>query len=71
MDARRWQRLRKTVDQLELALVSRGDIDQAKGVLRTLHGGTAEDAFALLVEKSQRENIKLRDIARRILEELP
>jgi hypothetical protein len=71
MDARRWQRLRATVDQLQRALVSRADIDQAKGVLRTRHGGTADDAFALLVEQSQRENIKLRDIARRILDELP
>ena len=68
-DARRWQRLRETVGQLEKALVSRSDIDQAKGVLRTRHGGTAEDAFALLVEKSQRENIKL-EIASRILGEL-
>ena len=70
-DARRWQRLRETVGQLEEALVSRADIDQAKGVLRTQHGGTADEAFALLVERSQRENVKIRDIARRILEGLP
>jgi ANTAR domain/GAF domain len=71
VDSRRWQRLRETVDQLEQALVSRADIEQAKGVLRTRHGGSADDAFALLVEQSQRENIKLRHIARRILNELP
>jgi hypothetical protein len=71
MDSRRWQRLRETVNQLERALVSRADIDQAKGVLRTRHGGSADDAFALMVEQSQRENIKLRHIARRILNELP
>jgi ANTAR domain/GAF domain len=70
-DARRWQRLRDTVQQLEAALVSRADIDQAKGVLRTRHGGTADEAFARLVERSQRENVKIRDIARRILEGLP
>ena len=70
-EARRWQRLRETVGQLEQALVSRADIDQAKGVLRSLYGGTADDAFALLVEQSQRENVKLRDIAHRILAELP
>jgi AmiR/NasT family two-component response regulator len=40
-------------------------------VLRTRHGGSADDAFALMVEQSQRENIKLRHIARRILNELP
>jgi GAF domain-containing protein len=71
MDSRRWQRLQDTVGQLEQALVSRSDIDQAKGVLRSRHGGTADEAFALLVQKSQRENIKLRDIASRILQELP
>lgn len=71
MDARRWRRLQDTVGQLEQALVSRSDIDQAKGVLRSRHGGTAEEAFALLVQRSQRENIKLRDIASRILRELP
>jgi hypothetical protein len=32
--------------------------------------GTADEAFAAL-ERSQRENVKLREIARRILEELP
>ena len=71
MDARRWQRVQNTVGQLEQALVSRSDIDQAKGVLRSRHGGTADEAFALLVQRSQRENIKLRDIASRILQELP
>jgi GAF domain-containing protein len=70
-DARRWQRLMETVGQLERALNSRAEIDQAKGVLRTLYGGTADEAFAALVQRSQRENVKLRDIARRILEELP
>jgi len=71
MDGRRWQRGQETVGQLEQALVSRSDIDQAKGVLRSRHGGTADEAFALLVQRSQRENIKLRDIASRILQELP
>jgi hypothetical protein len=70
-DARRWQRLRETVIQLEQALVSRADIDQAKGVLRTLYGGSADDAFAMLVERSQNENVKLKLMARRILDALP
>lgn len=70
-DARRWRRLRETVGQLERALASRADIDQAKGVLRTLHGGTADEAFAYLVDRSQRENVKLREIARRVLKDLP
>ena len=70
-EARRSRRLSDTVGQLERALSSRADIDQAKGVLRTLYGGTADEAFASLVARSQRENVKIRDIARRILAELP
>ena len=69
-EARRWQRLRDTVGQLEVALVSRTDIDQAKGVLRTLYGGTADEAFARMVDRSQRENVKLRDVAQHILAEV-
>ncbi|WP_246231254.1 GAF and ANTAR domain-containing protein [Mycolicibacterium sediminis] len=69
-EAHRWQRLRDTVEQLETALTSRTEIDQAKGVLRTLYGGTADDAFARMVDRSQRENVKLRDIALRILAEV-
>jgi hypothetical protein len=41
------------------ALVSRTDIDQAIGALRVLNGGSAEDAFAVLVERSQSEDIKV------------
>ncbi|CAN5746716.1 GAF and ANTAR domain-containing protein [soil metagenome] len=67
---RRWRRLRDTVSQLEEALVSRSDIDQAKGVMRVLNGGTADEAFAALVQRSQRENVKLRDLARQIVEEM-
>jgi two-component system, response regulator / RNA-binding antiterminator len=38
-------------------------IDQAKGLLIAKHGCSAEDAFQMLAEASQRENRKLRDIA--------
>lgn len=68
--ASRRQQLVYTVAQLEAALVSRSDIDQAKGALRVLNGGSADDAFAALVEQSQRENIKLRVLARRIVDDL-
>lgn len=68
--ARRWQSMSDTVGQLEDALVSRSDIDQAKGALRVLNGGSADDAFATLVERSQRENTKLRVIAQRVVQEL-
>jgi AmiR/NasT family two-component response regulator len=42
---------------------SRAVIDQAIGVLLADGGRTPEAAFQLLVEVSQRENRKLRDVA--------
>lgn len=67
-NARRWQQSRETVAHLERALTSRADIDQAKGALMAVHGCTAEEAFQRLVEQSQRSNIRVHDIARRLLD---
>jgi hypothetical protein len=69
-DARRRRRMQETVTQLEQALRSRSEIDQAKGALRVAAACTAEEAFDLLVQRSQRENVKLRDIARQVIEDL-
>ena len=56
--------------QLDDALSSRATIEQAKGVLMaTTPGLDPEGAFDLLRRASQRENIKLRVIARRIVEQ--
>ena len=56
--------------QLDDALSSRATIEQAKGVLMaTTPGLYPEGAFDLLRRASQRENIKLRVIARRIVEQ--
>ena len=63
----RWQKARETVTQLEAALLSRSDIDMAKGVLIALHGCDPRDAFERLRGESQRRNIKLRDIAHELL----
>jgi GAF domain-containing protein len=49
------------------AMISRAVIEQAKGILMGAQGITADDAFALLVKASQRENTKLRDVAARIV----
>jgi hypothetical protein len=68
-NARRWQRSRETVTQLQAALISRSVIDQAKGAVRTRTGCTADEAFATLVDLSQRKNIKLRDVAHQLLDE--
>ncbi|KAA9161352.1 GAF and ANTAR domain-containing protein [Amycolatopsis acidicola] len=67
-NARRWHHARDRVRHLEVALTSRAEIDQAKGVLMAVHGVSAEDAFARLVEQSQQQNRKLREVARELLE---
>ena len=55
-------------DQMKAAMMSRVDIEQAKGILMAREGMTPDAAFEVLVRASQRENRKLRDIAREIVE---
>jgi GAF domain-containing protein len=62
-NSRRWQKARETVTQLETALISRSDIDMAKGALIAVHGCDPGEAFDRLVAESQKRNIKVRDIA--------
>ena len=50
------------------AMQNRAVIEQAKGILIGAKGIDEEEAFGLLVRASQRENTKLRDIARRIVD---
>ena len=55
--------------QLNEALESRAVIEQAKGILMAQSAGLGADtAFDLLRQASQRENLKLRDIAARIVD---
>jgi transcriptional regulator with GAF, ATPase, and Fis domain len=70
LNARRWQQSRETVEQLQQALTSRSEIDQAKGVIRALRGCSAEEAFQVLVDQSQRENVRLHTIAVQLLDSL-
>lgn len=58
------------VTQLRAALVSRPEIEQAKGALMALHGCDADEAFAVLVTESQRKNEKLYAVARELLDRL-
>jgi GAF domain-containing protein len=53
--------------QLEEALKSRAEIEQAKGILMAQSHVSADEAFNALKRASQRENIKLREIAHRIV----
>jgi transcriptional regulator with GAF, ATPase, and Fis domain len=55
--------------QLEEALRSRAGIEQAKGVLMARHGVDEVAAFDLLRAESQRLNVKLRTVARSVLEQ--
>lgn len=49
--------------QLEEALSSRAEIDQAKGILIAQQGCGPDEAFDLLRKVSQNRNVKLRDLA--------
>jgi GAF domain-containing protein len=50
------------------AMKSRATIEQAKGILMGAQRCGPDEAFALLTRASQRENVKLREIAQRIVE---
>jgi hypothetical protein len=50
------------------AMRTRAVIEQAKGILIAGERITGEQAFQRLVELSQRSNVKLRDIARRLVD---
>ena len=50
------------------AMVHRAVIEQAKGILMGAQRCTPDQAFAMLRDASQRENVKLRDIARRLVD---
>src|SRR5688572_28685984 len=49
------------------AMAHRAVIEQAKGILMSAQRCDPDTAFDLLVRASQRENVKLRDVARRIV----
>lgn len=56
-------------DGLRRALDARGDIGIAVGVLVERYRLTVDAAFQVLVRHSQHHNVKLRDVARRLVEE--
>jgi hypothetical protein len=53
--------------QLETALRSRATIDQAKGIIMARSGCSADDAFRQLADASSSANVKLREIAERLV----
>jgi GAF domain-containing protein len=56
-------------ERLGEAMASRAVIEQAKGMLMAAQRSGSDEAFELLVRASQRENVKLRDIAARIVDD--
>ena len=67
-NARRYTKARSLAEHLNKALDSRALIDQAIGVIMARRGIGAEQAFAELARESQNNNIKLRDLAARIVD---
>ena len=62
---------REVDEAMELMSQSRPVIEQAKGALMVTYGLDADDAFLLLRRYSQQVNVKLRDVARAVVEALP
>lgn len=57
-----WEKV-SLAEQLQAAMASRAVIEQAKGILMGTTGCSPEEAFNLLRQQSQTQNIKLRDVA--------
>jgi transcriptional regulator with GAF, ATPase, and Fis domain len=55
------------VEQLNEALITRDLIGQAKGILMERYKVTAEQAFVILDRSSSNTNVKLRDVAARLV----
>ncbi len=63
--------LQKHLSEALLAVDSRrAVINQAMGILMLRYGVNADSAFDLLVKLSQESNVKLRDIAERVVDEI-
>lgn len=66
-DVRERESLRQLGQQLEEALKSRAEIDQAKGIIMARHGCSADEAFARLVTVSRNTNTKLAELSSRLV----
>jgi GAF domain-containing protein len=69
-NTRRYTQVRSLAVQLGQALDSRAVIDQARGILMATHGIDAHQAFELLAKESQNTNVKLREVAARLVESI-
>jgi AmiR/NasT family two-component response regulator len=60
--------LREEVEGLRRALASRAIIEQAKGIVMATSGCDADEAFRILVQQSQHQNRKLREVAAELVD---
>ena len=67
MSTRGYERSLRLVDQVQVAMNSRAEIEQAKGILMVRSHCDADRAFDILRRASQRQNVKLRQIAHTIV----
>lgn len=58
----------KLAGDIAAAMRTRGVIEQAKGMIMADHGVTPDEAFELLRKMSQRNNVKVAELATRIVE---
>ncbi len=66
----RLQLVQSELGHLRTALESRERIGIAKGMLMARYGLNEDQAFAFLSRTSQDRNVKLRDVAGQVIEEL-
>jgi GAF domain-containing protein len=67
-NASAYEQLLDLVDNLRVALESRDVIGQAKGIVMAHEKCTSEQAFAILRRVSQESHVKLRDVARQVVD---
>lgn len=67
-NAEAYQATRDLIENLNIALESRDVIGQAKGIIMERERCTADRAFEILRSVSQARNIKLRELAERVVE---
>jgi len=67
-NARSYWDARQLSENLEYALLHRAEIEQAKGIIVATTGVTPDAAFETLVQQSQRQNRKLREVASELVD---
>ena len=67
-NARAYAKAQAVIEQLQEALQSRDVIGQAKGIIQAREGCGPEEAFERLRDISQHRNIKLRELAKALVE---